>query len=97
MQTTEPASTVEYTEIFIKTFEIAYANSDLDKVAVTKIQLDKNQCKKLMSLLTGFEDFLYGTFGKWDNNTIGLELKPKYKLFNAIYDLVPKINKDNLC
>ena len=51
MQTVEPDSTIEATKIVVKILNSAYGNYYLDKVAADSDQIDKNKCKKLLSLL----------------------------------------------
>ena len=51
MQTVEPDSTIEATKIVVKILNSAYENYFLDKVAADSDQIDKNKCKKLLSLL----------------------------------------------
>ena len=58
------------------------------------VQIDKNQRKNLLIILKEFGDFFDGTPGKWDTNTINVEVKPTSKPFNVRYYPVPNINKE---
>ena len=54
MQTSELSSTREAIEIGVKIIDSTYANTDIDKVNLATVQLDKNQHKIVLSLLTEF-------------------------------------------
>ena len=64
---------------------------------MAEVQIDKDQRKKLFSLLTYSVDLFGVTLGKRDSTTFDLEMKLVYKPYNYIYYLVPKIDKDNFC
>ena len=50
--------------------------------------------KKLLILLTKFDDLFGGTLLKWYTNPVNLEVKPGYKPFNDRCYPVPKIDKE---
>ena len=81
----EPASNIEATERLLKILESTYVKSNLYKVDAAEFQIDKDQYKKLLIILTEFYDLLYGTLGKWDTTTVDSEAKPISKLFNDRY------------
>ena len=93
MQTAEPASTWEATDIMVKIIYITYAKADLEQV-VNDIQMNAEERNLLPSLLEDFEDLFYGTLGDWDTEPVDLELNPDSKPFNSRYYLVPRINKE---
>ena len=51
MQTAEPASTREATELMVKTLDSTYAEADLKKVTYNATQLDSEERTQLHSLL----------------------------------------------
>ena len=94
MLTSEPDSTREATERVFKILNNTYAKSDLDNVAASVVQIYKNQCKKLSSLLKEVEDLFDGTLVKWDTTPVDLEVKTGYEPLNAIYCMVQNTNKE---
>ena len=57
VQTAEPSSTREATEILVKTFNRTYAKSELKQVAANATQLNSEEITQLLRLLKDFEDF----------------------------------------
>ena len=74
MQTAEPASTREYTEIMIKILDITYVKEYFKQVADNATQLNDEETTQLLSLLEDFEDLFGGTLGVWATETIDREL-----------------------
>ena len=95
MQTAEPASTREATEIMVKIINSTYAKADLEQV-VNDSQINSEERTLLLSLIKYFEDLFDGTLGDWATEPVYLELKPDSKPFNSRYYLVPRINKETV-
>ena len=93
MQTTEPASIQEATEIMVKIFDSTYAKAYLKQVADNTNQLSYEEITLLLSLIRYFKDLFYGALGDWATEPVDLELKPDSKPINSIYYPVPIINK----
>ena len=70
MQNAEPYSTREATERLVKIIDGAYAKDELDNVCAAAVQIDKFQHKRLLSLLTEFEDLFDGTLVELDTTSI---------------------------
>ena len=49
---------------------ITYVKTDLDGVNMNAVQLDFNQCEKLLGLKKEFKDLFGKTLGKWDTSPI---------------------------
>ena len=95
MQTSEPASKIEATEILIKILDSTYAEAELKQVANNAIQLNADERTQLLRLLEDFKDLFDGTLGDWYTETVYMELKPVSKPFNSKYYPVPRINKED--
>ena len=93
MQTAEPASTREATELMVKIIYITYVKADLNQVAVNATHLNAEERTLLLSLIKDSEDLFGGTLGDWSTEPVDLELNPDSKQFNSRYYLVPIINK----
>ena len=93
MQTSEPASTRESTDMMVKILDSTYEKADLKQV-VNDSHLNAEERTLLLSLLEYFEDLFDGTLGDWDTEPIDLELNPYFKPFNSRYYPVPRINKE---
>ena len=97
MQTAEPASTIEATDILVNIIDSAYENVDLKQGANNATQLNYENRTQLLRLLKYFKGLFDGTLGDWDTEPIHMELKPGCKPFNSKYYPVPIINKDAFC
>ena len=93
MQTVKPITMQEATKRIVKALDNKYEQTDLDKVADDAEQLHKHQERKLLSLLTDFEDLFDGKLGHWETEPIDIELKPEHKPSSVRYYPVPRINK----
>ena len=76
MQTAEPASTGEVTELMVKILDRTYENTGLEQVFANASQLNADERNLLLSLLEDFEDLFDGTLGDWATDPVDLELKP---------------------
>ena len=94
IQTAEPYSTIEGTQRGVKIINSNYTKYEFDKISAEAVQIDKDQPKNVLSLLTEFEELFDRNLGKWDTTPINLEAKPRSKLFNVRYYLVPNSNKE---
>ena len=94
MQTSEPASTREATEIMVKILNSTYAKAYLKQVADNTTQLNAEERTQLLSLIEDSEDLFDGTLGDWSTGLVDLDLKPGSKPFNSRYYPVPRINKE---
>ena len=94
MQTEEPDSTREATEIFVKILDNTYEKSYLNQLAANTTRMNDEERTLLLRLLKDSEDSFGGTLGDWDTETVDLHLKPGYIPFNSKYYLVPIINKE---
>ena len=97
MHTADPYSTIEATEILVKTVEITYAKADLKQVAASATQMNNEETTQLLRLLEDFKDLFDGTLGAWDTEPVNLELNPGSKSFNSKYYTVLRINKETYC
>ena len=93
MQTAEPVSTREATEILLKILDITYAKAYLKQVAYNSTQLNYEERTKLLRILEYFYEFFDGTLGDWDTEPVDLELNTYSKPFNCKYYLVTRISK----
>ena len=91
IQTSEPDSTREATEILLKIFKSTYAKADLKQVANNATQMKAEKRTQLLRLLKYFKDLFDVTLGDWDGEPVNLEVKPSSKTFTSIYYPVPKI------
>ena len=94
IQTSEPASTWEATEIMVEIINSNYAKEDLKQVANNTTHTNAEERTMLLSLLEDFWHLFDGTLGDWENEPAYLELKPDSKPFNSRYYPVPRINKE---
>ena len=85
IQTSEPYSTREATELMFKILYIIYVKSGLKQVANNATQLNAEEITQLLSLLEEFEDLFDGTLGDWSTEPVDLELKTVSKPFNGRY------------
>ena len=85
IQTTEPASTRDYTEILAKTLDSNYTKEDLEQVAANSVQLNAEWIIKIMIRINEFEDFFDGTLEEWDSEPVDLKSNPDYKLVKSKY------------
>ena len=72
MQTEEPSSTREATELLFKILDSTYAEAGLKQVAANATQLNAEERTQLLRLLEYFEDLYDGTLGDWDTDPINL-------------------------
>ena len=86
MQTEEPDSTLEATDIMVKNLDSAYTKAYLKQV-VNANQLNAEERTLLLILLEDFEDFFDETLVNWTTEHVDLELQPDSKLFNSRYYL----------
>ena len=93
MQTAEPDSTQEATEIMVKIIYITYVKADLNQVADNATHLNSKERTLLLSLIKDYEDLFDGTLGDWSTESVDFEINPDSKQFNSRYYLVPVINK----
>ena len=75
IQTAEPASAREATEIAVKILDSTYAKAYLEQV-VNDSQLNAEERNLLLSFLEDFEDLFDGTLGDWATEHVDLEIKP---------------------
>ena len=94
MQTEEPYSTIEATDILVKIMYSTYLREYLKQVADNATRMNDEERTQLLMILEYFEDLFDGNLGDWDTYTVNLQLKPFYKPFNSKYYPVPRINKD---
>ena len=60
LQTTEPASTRDFTEILAKTLDSNYTKEDLEQVAANSVQLNAEWIIKIMIRINEFEVVFHG-------------------------------------
>ena len=94
MQTTEPASTIEATEILVKIIDSNYAKAEIKQVDDNSTHMNAEEITQLLRLIKYFEELFDGTLVKWDTDPINLELRTSYKPFNSKYYPFPIINKE---
>ena len=94
MQTAEPASTIEATEILLKIIDSTYEKAYLKQVADNATQLDAEERTQLLRLSKYFGGVFCGTLGDWDTESVGLEINPGSKPFNSKYYPFPIINRE---
>ena len=95
MQTVEPDSTIEATEIIVNILDST--RQALIRYPITQHHLNTDKVTQLLRRLEYFKDLFDGTLGDWDTVPVNLELKPGSKPFNSKYYPVPRINKDTFC
>ena len=93
MQTSEPDSNREATEIMVKILDSTYAKADLEQL-VKASQMNAEERTFLLSPIEDFEECFDGTLGALATEPVDLELKPDSKPFNSRYYPVPRINKE---
>ena len=94
MQNTDTAPTRESTERVVRNLDSTYERSNLDKVVSSAPQLNHEERKLLLGLLNDFEGLFYIMLGKWDTESVDLELKPNSKPFDGRYYIVLRKNKE---
>ena len=72
MQNTEPASTIEATEILVKILDSNYAKAELNQVADNATHLNAEEITQLLRLIKYFEDLFDGNLGDWDTEPINM-------------------------
>ena len=97
MQTEEPSTTREATEILMKIIDSNFTKEDLKQVNDNATQLNAKERTQLLRLLKDFEDLFDGTLGDWCTYPIDPELNPGSKPFISKYDPVPKMNRETFC
>ena len=63
MQTEEPASTIEATDILVKIIESNYVKADLKQVDNNATQMNTEERTQLLRLIEDFEVFFYVNLG----------------------------------
>ena len=72
----EPKSTLEATQPVVRIFDAKYEKADLNAVITDNCKhLSVPDQKKLLKLLTEFEDLFDGTLSDWDTEPVSLKLK----------------------
>ena len=61
MQNSEADFTIESTDRVFKIIDGTYSKADLDNISAAVFQIDKNQHKRLLTLLTELEDLFERT------------------------------------
>ena len=95
MQTTEPYSMRETTEILVKIIDSTYMKADLKQADNNSTQMKSEERTQLLSLLEDFEELFDGNLGDWDTDPVEQEINSGSELFNSKYYPVPRINKEN--
>ena len=93
IQTGEPSSTQEATELMVKILDSTYVKADLKQVANNATHLNAEEITLLLRLLEDFEEFFNGNLCDWVTEPINLELNSDSNIFNSRYYPVPRINK----
>ena len=73
MQTVEPASKIETTDILLKIFDGTYVKAVLKQVANNSTQMNAEEITQLIWLLKYFEDLFDGSLETQDTEPIGLD------------------------
>ena len=95
MQTVEPASTIEATDILVKIVDSIYANENFTQIADSVIHMDSEDRTQLLELLKYFEDLCDITLGDFYTDPVELDLNSASKPFNGKNYPVNIINKEN--
>ena len=85
MQTTEPASTRDYSEIMAKPLDSNYDKDDLEQFATNSVQLNAEQRIEIMIRINEFEDFFDVTIKKQDSQPVDLESNHGSKYVKSKY------------
>ena len=78
MQTEEPVSTREYTEIMVIHLDSTYVEADLEQVAANAFYLNADEIIKLLSILNEFEWFFDSTLVEWGKDQDAKLVNIKY-------------------
>ena len=92
IQTEEPASTREATEILVKIINSNYVKADLENISKSTIHLNAEEITQLLRIIEKFEVLFDGDLGDWSTGTVDLGLNPGSKPFNSKYYPVPIVN-----
>ena len=92
----EPKSTLEATQRVVKILDAKYEKADLNAVVDNCKHLSVPDQKKLLKLLTEFEDLFDGTLGDWDTEPVSLKLKEDAKLYHGRPFPTPKAHKETI-
>ena len=85
MQTAEPPSTREATELDVKILDSTYSKADVGNISNIAMQLNSEEHKVLLGPLYEFESIFGGTLVKWYTASVELDLKPGSKTLNGRY------------
>ena len=95
MQTVEPASTIEATDILVKIIDSIYVNENFTQIADNVTHMDSEDRTQLLELLKYFEDLCDITLGDFYTDPVELDLNSASKPFNGKNYPVNIINKGN--
>ncbi len=87
-------STLDATQGIVKILDAKYEKADLNAVITDNCKhLSVPDQKKLLKLLTKFEDLFDGTLGDWDTEVVSLKLKEGAKPYHGRPFPTPKAHK----
>ena len=93
MQTADPASTQEATELMLKILDSNYVKAEFKQTVNNDSQLNAEERTLLIRFIEDFKESFDGTLDEWATEPVNLDLTPDSKPFNSIYYPVPIINK----